>query len=65
MLRGVKLVDFMHLAVADVDKRWECAPKVKQGVQFGRDLDLAKWSPVKQAHSDQSCASLASASVER
>ncbi len=65
MLRGVKPVDFMHLAVADVDKRWECAPQVQQGVQLDRDLDLANWSPVEQAHTDRSCSSLASASVER
>ena len=46
----VQNVDFVHLDVADVVKRWDWAPQVQQGVQLDRTLDLAKRSQVEQAH---------------
>ncbi len=57
----VQHVDFVHLAIADVDKRWDCAPQVQQSVQFHRALGLAKRCPVEQAQTqiDRGCASSA------
>ena len=38
----------MHLSVADVDKRWDCAPQVQQRVQFDGPLGFAKRCPIEQ-----------------
>ena len=53
----VQHVDFVHLAVADVDKRWDCATQVQQGVQLDRTLGLAKRRPIEQAQTqiDRGC----------
>ena len=53
----VQHVDFVHLAVADVDKRWDCAPQVQKSVQLDRTLGFAKGSPVEQAQTqiDRGC----------
>ena len=53
----VQHVDFVHLAVADVDKRWDCAPQVQQGVEFDRTLGTAKGCPVEQTQTqiDRGC----------
>ena len=53
----VQHVDFVHLAVADMDKRWDCAPQVQQGVQLDCALGTAKGCPVEQAQTqiDRGC----------
>ena len=53
----VQHIDFVHLAVADKDKRWDCATQVQQSVQLDRALGFAKGSPVEQAQTqiDRGC----------
>ena len=45
----VEDVDFVHLAVADMDKRWDCTAQIQQRVQFDCSLGFAKWRPIEQA----------------
>ena len=45
----IQNVDLVHLAVADVDKGWDGATQIQQGVQFDGSLGLAKRCPVEQA----------------
>ena len=45
----IQHVDFVHLAVAYMDKRRDCASQIQQRVQFDCALGLAKRRPVKQA----------------
>lgn len=45
----VQNIDFVHLSVADVDKRWDCAAQVQQRVQLDSALRFAKRSPVEQS----------------
>jgi len=45
----VQHVDIVHLAVADVDKRSDCASQVQQLVQLDCSLAFAKRGPVEQA----------------
>ena len=53
----VQYVDFVHLAVADVDKRWDCALQVQKRVQLDCTLGFAKRRPVEQAQTqiDRGC----------
>ena len=53
----VQHIDFVHLAVADVDKRWDCATQVQQGVQLDCTLGFAKRSPIEETQTqiDRGC----------
>jgi len=53
----VEYVDLVHLSVADVDKRWDCAPQVQKRVQLDSAFGFAKRSPIEQAQTqiDRGC----------
>ncbi len=53
----VEHVDFVHLAVADMDKRWDGAAQIQQRVQLDCSLGFAKWRPIEQAQTkvDRRC----------
>jgi hypothetical protein len=53
----VEHVDLVHLSVADVDKRWDCAPQVQKRVQLESAFGFAKRSPIEQAQTqiDRGC----------
>ena len=46
----VEHLGVVGLAVGEVDKRWDCAPKVQKGVDLHRRLGRAKQGPRKKAH---------------
>lgn len=45
----VEHVDLVHFAIADVDKRWDGASQIQQGMEFDRALGTAKRCPIEQA----------------
>ncbi len=47
--QDVQHIDFVHLAVADVDEGWDGAPQVQQGMKLDGSLGFAKRGPVEQA----------------
>ena len=53
----VEHVDFVHLAVADMDKRWDGATQIQQRMQLDCSLGFAKWGPVEQTQTkvDRRC----------
>ena len=53
----IEHVHFVHLAVADMDKRWDSAAQIQQRVQLDCSLGFAKWRPIEQAQTkvDRRC----------
>lgn len=45
----VQDVDVMHLAVADVNERWDAAPQIQQRVHLGGRFGRTKRRPFEQA----------------
>jgi len=53
----VEHVDFVHLAVADMDKHWDGAAQIQQRVQLDCSLGFSKWLPIEldQTKVDRRC----------